>query len=138
MWPSPEGKEGQLAPTPRRCSAGCLKYRHTKGVRELYTIPPHIIIPCAGPVWRCITQLFSILSPQCHQTRIRPSWFCRQMRDSSVKTTSFHSATHILLSSHHWRQRHLWFCVKGRRSNERLADRPLCCKWCRMVRADTE
>ncbi|GFX05503.1 uncharacterized protein TNCV_1008251 [Trichonephila clavipes] len=24
--PSPEGKEGQLAPTPRRCSAGCLKY----------------------------------------------------------------------------------------------------------------
>ncbi|GFV38414.1 hypothetical protein TNCV_4392951 [Trichonephila clavipes] len=27
LWPSPEGKEGQLAPTPRRCSAGCLKYR---------------------------------------------------------------------------------------------------------------
>ncbi|GFU89488.1 hypothetical protein TNCV_3240181 [Trichonephila clavipes] len=25
-------------------------------------------------------------------TRIRPSWFCRKMRDSSVKTTSFHSA----------------------------------------------
>ncbi|GFS79891.1 hypothetical protein TNCV_750561 [Trichonephila clavipes] len=27
MWPSPEDKEGQLAPTPRRCNAGCLKYR---------------------------------------------------------------------------------------------------------------
>ncbi|GFU75749.1 hypothetical protein TNCV_1652091 [Trichonephila clavipes] len=27
LWPSPEGKEGQLAPTPRRYSAGCLKYR---------------------------------------------------------------------------------------------------------------
>ncbi|GFS70928.1 hypothetical protein TNCV_2719971 [Trichonephila clavipes] len=27
LWPSPEGKEGQLTPTPRRCSAGCLKYR---------------------------------------------------------------------------------------------------------------
>ncbi|GFV46515.1 hypothetical protein TNCV_3234021 [Trichonephila clavipes] len=27
LWLSPEGKEGQLAPTPRRCSAGCLKYR---------------------------------------------------------------------------------------------------------------
>ncbi|GFV90337.1 hypothetical protein TNCV_4380521 [Trichonephila clavipes] len=25
LWPSPECKEGQLAPTPRRCSAGCLK-----------------------------------------------------------------------------------------------------------------
>ncbi|GFW88412.1 hypothetical protein TNCV_2287381 [Trichonephila clavipes] len=23
LWSSPEGKEGQLAPTPRRCSAGC-------------------------------------------------------------------------------------------------------------------
>ncbi|GFW90258.1 hypothetical protein TNCV_2121251 [Trichonephila clavipes] len=27
LWPSPKDKEGQLAPTPRRCSAGCLKYR---------------------------------------------------------------------------------------------------------------
>ncbi|GFY24585.1 uncharacterized protein TNCV_1016311 [Trichonephila clavipes] len=25
LWPSPEGKEGQLAPSPRTCSAGCLK-----------------------------------------------------------------------------------------------------------------
>ncbi|GFU71222.1 hypothetical protein TNCV_2673861 [Trichonephila clavipes] len=25
LWLGPEGKEGQLAPTPRRCSAGCLK-----------------------------------------------------------------------------------------------------------------
>ncbi|GFV97791.1 hypothetical protein TNCV_3076251 [Trichonephila clavipes] len=54
------------------------------------------------------------------------------MRDSSVKTTSFHSATHILLLSHHWWRRHLWFCVKGRPSNGRLADRPLCCKRRRM------
>ncbi|GFV58262.1 hypothetical protein TNCV_4614661 [Trichonephila clavipes] len=56
------------------------------------------------------------------------------MRDSSVKTTSFHSVTHILLSSHHWWRRCLWFCVKGRPSNGRLADRPLCCKRRRMVR----
>ncbi|GFV51039.1 hypothetical protein TNCV_4635861 [Trichonephila clavipes] len=27
LWPSPEGKSGQLAATPRRCSSGCLKYR---------------------------------------------------------------------------------------------------------------
>ncbi|GFT71421.1 uncharacterized protein TNCV_970941 [Trichonephila clavipes] len=27
LWPSPEDKEGQLAPTPRRCNAGCLMYR---------------------------------------------------------------------------------------------------------------
>ncbi|GFU40151.1 hypothetical protein TNCV_5092901 [Trichonephila clavipes] len=60
------------------------------------------------------------------------------MRDPSVKITSFHSAAQILLSSHHWRRRRLWFCVKGRPSYGRLADRPLCCKRRRMVRADTE
>ncbi|GFV90445.1 hypothetical protein TNCV_50201 [Trichonephila clavipes] len=55
------------------------------------------------------------------------------MRDSSVKTPSFHSADHILLSSHHWWRRRLWFCVKGRPSNGRPADRPLCCKRRRMI-----
>ncbi|GFW65845.1 hypothetical protein TNCV_586711 [Trichonephila clavipes] len=50
------------------------------------------------------------------------------MRDLSVKTISFHSAAHILLSSHHWWMRRLWFCIKGRPSNGRLAVRPLCCK----------
>ncbi|GFY01179.1 hypothetical protein TNCV_5076461 [Trichonephila clavipes] len=89
-------------------------------------------------MWQCITQLFSILSPRCLQTRNRPSWCCRQMRDSSVKATSFYSAAHILLSSHHWWLRRLWFCVKGRPSNGRLADRPLYCKRRRMVRANTE
>ncbi|GFW03834.1 hypothetical protein TNCV_2049501 [Trichonephila clavipes] len=54
------------------------------------------------------------------------------MRDSSVKINSFHSATHILLSSYHWRWRRLWFCVKGRQSNGHLADGPLCCKRRRM------
>ncbi|GFS92268.1 hypothetical protein TNCV_1113591 [Trichonephila clavipes] len=62
------------------------------------------------------------------KTRIRTSWCCRQMRDSSVKTTSFHSAAHVLLSSHHWWRRRQWFCVKGRPNNGRLTDRPLCCK----------
>ncbi|GFT44700.1 hypothetical protein TNCV_2844921 [Trichonephila clavipes] len=64
----------------------------TRGGRERHPIPPHPIIPVAGPVWRCITQLFIILSPRCLQTRIRPSWYCRQVRDSSVNTTSFHFA----------------------------------------------
>ncbi|GFS89199.1 hypothetical protein TNCV_1259371 [Trichonephila clavipes] len=54
------------------------------------------------------------------------------MRGSSVKTTSFHSAAHTLLSSHQWQRRRLWFCVKGRPINGRLANRPLCCKWRRM------
>ncbi|GFV38689.1 hypothetical protein TNCV_4420571 [Trichonephila clavipes] len=58
--------------------------------------------------------------------------------DSLVKTTSFHTAALILLSSHHWRRRLLWFCIKCRPSNRSLTDRPLCCKRCRMVRADTE
>ncbi|GFY26034.1 hypothetical protein TNCV_1917841 [Trichonephila clavipes] len=85
-----------------------------------------------------VHNLFSVLSPRCLQTRIiRPLWCCRQMRDSSVKTTSFHSATHILLSSHHRRRRRLCFCVKGKPSNGRLADRPLCCKR-QMIRADNE
>ncbi|GFX11233.1 uncharacterized protein TNCV_1893741 [Trichonephila clavipes] len=82
-----------------------------------------------------------LLNYNCGQdlkTRIRPSWCCRQMRDSSVKTTTFYSASHILLSSHHWWWRRLWFCVKDRPSNGRLADRPLCCKRRRMVRSDTE
>ncbi|GFY22514.1 uncharacterized protein TNCV_2177751 [Trichonephila clavipes] len=55
------------------------------------------------------------------------------MRDSTVTTTSFHYATHILLSLHHWRRRCLWFCVKDRPSNGRLPDRPLCCKRRRMI-----
>ncbi|GFV31482.1 integrase catalytic domain-containing protein [Trichonephila clavipes] len=54
------------------------------------------------------------------------------MWDSSVKTTSFHSAIHILLSSYHWWRRRLWFCVKDRPTNGRLVDRPLCCKRLRM------
>ncbi|GFX50005.1 hypothetical protein TNCV_2374941 [Trichonephila clavipes] len=54
------------------------------------------------------------------------------MRYSSVKKTSFHSAAYILLSLHHWQRRRLWFCVKGRPINGRLADRPLCCKRRRM------
>ncbi|GFW87767.1 hypothetical protein TNCV_4487321 [Trichonephila clavipes] len=83
-------------------------------------------------------QLFSIISPWCLQNLIQPSRSFKQRRDSLVKRASFHSSTHILLSSHHWRRRRLWFCVKGRPSNGRLADRPLCCKRRRMVRADTE
>ncbi|GFV26717.1 hypothetical protein TNCV_3292611 [Trichonephila clavipes] len=27
LWPCPEGKDQQLVRTPRRCSAGCFKYR---------------------------------------------------------------------------------------------------------------
>ncbi|GFW73230.1 hypothetical protein TNCV_2798941 [Trichonephila clavipes] len=55
------------------------------------------------------------------------------MSDSSVRTTSFHSTAHILLSSHHWWRRRLWFCIKGRPSNVRHVDRPLCCKRRRKV-----
>ncbi|GFW30264.1 hypothetical protein TNCV_3850351 [Trichonephila clavipes] len=91
LWPSPEGKDGQLAPIPRRYSTGCLKYRQCV-LEECesdiqYT---HTIILSAGPVWRSITHVLSILSTRCLQTRIRPLWCCRQMHDSSVKTTSFH------------------------------------------------
>ncbi|GFX00166.1 hypothetical protein TNCV_296551 [Trichonephila clavipes] len=49
------------------------------------------------------------------------------MRDSSLKTTSFHSAPHILFSLHHWWWRRLWLLIKGRPNNGRLVERPLCC-----------
>ncbi|GFW83720.1 hypothetical protein TNCV_668331 [Trichonephila clavipes] len=101
-------------------------------------MPPLIIISGAGPCWRCKTQLFSILSPRCIHTRIRPLWCYRQMRDSSVKATSVPYAAHILLSSLHCWRRHLWFCCKGRPSNERLAVRPRCSKCRRILREDTE
>ncbi|GFU47856.1 hypothetical protein TNCV_515621 [Trichonephila clavipes] len=64
------------------------------------------------------------LSPRYLQTGIRLSWCCRQMRDSSVNTTSF-PLPPTYFSSHHWRRSCLGFCVKGRPSNGRLADRPL-------------
>ncbi|GFT91625.1 hypothetical protein TNCV_686561 [Trichonephila clavipes] len=64
--------------------------------------------------------MFSILSQRCLHTRIQPSWCCRQMHDSSVKTTSFYSAAPILLLSHHWRWRRPWFCVKGNQAMDVL------------------
>ncbi|GFU27766.1 hypothetical protein TNCV_218341 [Trichonephila clavipes] len=53
------------------------------------------------------------------------------MRDSSVKTTSLPptSLFHRII----WRWRRLWFCVKGRSSNGRLADGPLYSKGRQMV-----
>ena len=109
----------------------------TRGVQEWYPIPPHTIIPGTGPVLQCITQLFSILSPRCLQTPMQPSTCYRLKCDLSVKTVSFHCAIYIFLSSHNWRQRHLWLCIKDRQSNGCLADRPLCCKQCRMLCPNT-
>ncbi|GFY03392.1 hypothetical protein TNCV_1173501 [Trichonephila clavipes] len=96
------------------------------------------MISVAGPVWRCITQQFSSLSPRCHQTRIRPSGCCRQKRDSAFNTMSFHSVVYVYRSSLLWWGKCLWFPDKGKRSNGRLADIPLCCKKRRIVLADTE
>ncbi|GFS50259.1 transposable element Tc3 transposase [Trichonephila clavipes] len=50
----------------------------------------------------------------------------------------FNSVVYFHGSSHHWRRKRLWFSVKGKRSNGRLADIPLCCKRRRKVQADTE
>ncbi|GFW65153.1 hypothetical protein TNCV_394191 [Trichonephila clavipes] len=43
-----------------------------------------------------------------------------------------HNTTVSILSP---QRRRLWFCVKGRERNGRLADRPLCCKRRRMTNA---
>ncbi|GFU64908.1 hypothetical protein TNCV_785591 [Trichonephila clavipes] len=42
------------------------------------------------------------------------------------------------LSLHHWKHKCLWYSVKGKRSNRRLANIPLCCKRRRMVRVDNK
>ncbi|GFW90870.1 hypothetical protein TNCV_2418631 [Trichonephila clavipes] len=52
------------------------------------------------------------------------------MRDSSVQTISFHSATHILLSSYHWWRRRLWFCV---RVDQAMAFDNACHVWSRII-----
>ncbi|GFX66920.1 hypothetical protein TNCV_999591 [Trichonephila clavipes] len=129
LWPSPEGKEGQLAPTPQRRSAGYLKYRQCvlKECESNIQYRPYHNTRCKTIVAVHNATVQHLLSSML-QTRIRPSWCCSQMRDSSEKTTSFHSATHIFLLSYHWQWRRLWFCVKGRPINGRLADRPLCFK----------
>ncbi|GFY15880.1 hypothetical protein TNCV_1285251 [Trichonephila clavipes] len=69
MWRSPEGQEGQLALTPRRCSTGYLKYQQC--VLEKYESDTQYHNTPVQDQWPCITQLFSILSPRCLQTRIR-------------------------------------------------------------------
>ncbi|GFU01044.1 hypothetical protein TNCV_1816591 [Trichonephila clavipes] len=62
LWlcPSPEGKERQLAPTPRRCSACCLKYQQCVPEERESPILPHTIIPGAGPVWWCIARVMCV------------------------------------------------------------------------------
>ncbi|GFY33015.1 hypothetical protein TNCV_2229661 [Trichonephila clavipes] len=62
----------------------------------------------------------------------------QQKRDSSVNTISFLSVVPVSRSSHHWWCKRLWLPVKDKRSNGRLADIPLCCKWRRMVRVNID
>ncbi|GFX42016.1 hypothetical protein TNCV_4516241 [Trichonephila clavipes] len=69
-----------------RCCAGCLKYRQCvleECDSDIQYHPYHHTRRRTSAA----VQLFSILSARCLGTRIRPSWCCRQMRDSSVKTT---------------------------------------------------
>ncbi|GFU89908.1 hypothetical protein TNCV_163931 [Trichonephila clavipes] len=104
--------EGQLAPTPRRCSAGCLKYWQCVLEKCGDINTAHTIIP--GAKISVAVHNAAVQHPSHGVSRLESDHrgVCRQMRYSSVKTT-FHSILpHILLSSHHWRRRHLWFCVK--------------------------
>ncbi|GFV64596.1 hypothetical protein TNCV_4965771 [Trichonephila clavipes] len=61
-----------------------------------------------------------------------------QKRDSSVDTTWTYSVVHVQRSSHHWCRKRLWYPVRSKQSNGRLADIPLCCKRRRMVLVDNE
>ncbi|GFT70100.1 hypothetical protein TNCV_2785231 [Trichonephila clavipes] len=95
---------------------------HREDPMNFYRVNQHLPLGAAVAQWSrssvavAVQHSLSTVPPDSNP------WCCRQMCDSSVKTTSFHSATHILLSSHHWRRRRLWFCVKGRPRNGRLAD----------------
>ncbi|GFW66505.1 uncharacterized protein TNCV_3310241 [Trichonephila clavipes] len=59
-----------------------------------------------------------------------------QKQDSSVNTMKFHLIVHVHRSSHYRRRKSLWFPVKNKQSNGRLADIPLFCKQRRMFQQD--
>ncbi|GFW91950.1 uncharacterized protein TNCV_2152321 [Trichonephila clavipes] len=80
----------------------------------------------------------AVQHPRCLQTRIRLLWCCRQMWDSSVKNNFIpfcHPHPSFIAPLV---EETLWFCVKSRPSDGRLAGRLLCCERRRMVRTDTE
>ncbi|GFX01085.1 hypothetical protein TNCV_4580511 [Trichonephila clavipes] len=70
LWPSPESKEGKLAPTPPRCSAGCLKYQQC--VLEECEIPsntvPYHNTWCRTSVVATIQHPLSTVSPDSNPT----------------------------------------------------------------------
>ncbi|GFX86787.1 hypothetical protein TNCV_1409841 [Trichonephila clavipes] len=93
---SAECMGGPRAPTPQRCSAGCSVYR------------PCVLEGCDSEIPYHLKPGYRVLD--------------QQKRDSSVNTMSFHSVVYVRRSSHHWWRKSLWFPVKGKRSNGRLAD----------------
>ncbi|GFV26487.1 hypothetical protein TNCV_3361401 [Trichonephila clavipes] len=74
LWSSPEGKEGQLAPTLRRCSAGCLKYRQCV-LEECESDIQYSLIPkypvkdqCGGAYKASVQHPLSTVSPDSNLT----------------------------------------------------------------------
>ncbi|GFU72136.1 hypothetical protein TNCV_3049961 [Trichonephila clavipes] len=96
------------------------------------------MIPGAGPVWRCLTQVQQALTTESANSNPTILILQAEKEFASVNRMPFHSVVHVFRLSNHWLRKRLWFPVKGKRSNGRLADIPLCRKWRRMIRADTE
>ncbi|GFU50313.1 hypothetical protein TNCV_301461 [Trichonephila clavipes] len=76
------------------------------------------MLPGAGPVWGCGSPVVKVSDPGRHVMSSRP--------------------VPLKIRRHHWWCKRIWFPVKGKRSDGRLANIPLCGKRRRMVRPDTE
>lgn len=76
-------------------------------------------------------------SPRRLHTRIQPSDYCTQNRDSSQKPTMWHSWTHIVRSVRQSHSLSLCCIVKGHRSNGRSSDSPRYCQCQCTIWADT-
>ncbi|GFT12143.1 hypothetical protein TNCV_127811 [Trichonephila clavipes] len=130
QWPSPEVKEGQLSPTPRKCSAGCLKYQQCVLEESESDIP----YTASYHNTRCRTSEALINAAIQHPLST--------MSPDSNPTIGVLQTDALLVSKDNFipfycpypsflaplARRSLWFCVKDRPSNGRFANRPLCCK----------
>ena len=95
---------------------------------------PYTITLGDESVWWCRIHTGNVCSPRCRQTRMQPSWCCKQNRDSSENMTLRSSWIQVVrLWTHYLRHSCLWCNVKDSRSHSRRVD-SLCC-W-RIVRAD--
>ena len=99
----------------------------TRDVLFVYTISSQTITSDAGLLCRNRMKVGQHIFSQEHPSRVQPSEYYTENRDSSEKTALCHSCIQICRSVHH--SCHLFICwiVKGSRNKSR-EDRPRSCK----------